>query len=388
MLPHTVTLPPDLAEVLGLPGALRVGRVWPRGPERLTLELMGADGTRLAGQWFADATDRDRIAAATRSRATRPQHATLNRAQDAQGRDAGLVLVQARGADRKLRALPGVLADEGATLVVHRPERRAVVQRTTPGGRGGDYLRIVRPGRTAALVRCAAEAGNVLAGLPGFTTPTMRSPRDDGVVVTHALPGRSLRDLGAASLSGARTGAAGLGRLLRHLGTVEPPTGLPPRHHRAEIDWVGTWLGRVAAHLPHLHPHLAPRLNRVADHLHATVASPPGVIHGDLHDAQVLVAGDGSIGVLDWDTMAVGEVALDAGNIWAHADLRGLLGEWPAPHAETLWQAALDAWQPDADELARTAAYRRLILLRLACQYAFRPGHQHVVGRLAGLASD
>ncbi len=388
MLPHTVTLPQDRAELLGLPGTLRVGRVWPRRPNRLTLELVGADDALLAGQWFAEAADRERIAEATRARARRPEHATISHSHDAAGGDAGLVLVQAHGCDRRLRALPRVLADEGTTLVVHRPERRAVVHRTTAEDRAGDYLRIVRPGRTAALVRAADDASNILAGLPGFTTPTVRSSHDDGVVATNALPGRSLRDLGASSESGARAGAAGLGRLLRHLGTVEPPAGLPPRDHRAELDWVGTWLDRVANHLPHLHPHLAPRLNRVAAKLHATVSSAPAVIHGDLHDAQVLVAIDGSLGVLDWDTMALGEVALDAGNIWAHADLRRLLGQWPAPHAEAVWQSAVDAWQPAPSELARTAAYRRLILLRLACQYAFRPAHQHVVDRLAALASD
>ena len=135
----------------------------------------------------------------TRARARRPEHATISHSHDAAGGDAGLVLVQAHGCDRRLRALPRVLADEGTTLVVHRPERRAVVHRTTAEDRAGDYLRIVRPGRTAALVRCAAEAGNVLAGLPGFTTPTMRSPRDDGVVVTHG--GEVVQPAVAASLA-------------------------------------------------------------------------------------------------------------------------------------------------------------------------------------------
>lgn len=388
MLPHSVTLPPDLAESLGLPGTLWVGRVWPRRPDRLALELQGEGDTLLAGQWFADAADRDRIVAATRSRAKRPDDATLNRSHDAHGRDVGLVLVQAHGADRRLRALPEVLAAAGTTLVAHRPERRAVAHRMTSGGGGGEYLRIVRPGRSGPLVRAAADASYVLADLPDITTPTMHTPTDDGVVVSNALPGRSLREVGAFDLSGALAGAAGLGRLLRHLGTVEPPHGLPPRDHRAEISWVGTWLGRVADHLPHLHPLLEPKLSRVAAHLHATVPSPPAAIHGDLHDAQVVITGDHVMGILDWDTMAIGEVALDAGNIWAHADLRHLLGHWPAAHAQAVWHTAVSEWRPDPVELARTDAYRRLILLRLACQYAFRPAHRHVVERLAARASE
>lgn len=387
MLPHTVTLPPGHAALLGLPPTLRVSRVWPRRGGRLTVELVGDDGALLAGQWFAHPGDRDRIAHATQARAGRPEHAPLAASQDAHGRDSGAVLVQARGADRRLRALPGLLAEAGATLLVHRPERRAVVHR--PGDGAGDYLRVVRPGRTEPLVRAASDAVGLLAGLPAVTAPMVSAVDDDaGVLVTTGLPGRSLRELGGAGAAAAVTGAAGLGRLLRHLGRVERPGHLARRDHRAELTWVGTWLGRVADHLPHVHRRLAPRLEIVAARLADTTPGPLAVVHGDLHDGQVLVADGGPLGVLDWDTVAAGEGALDAANVWAHADLRRLLGQWAAEHAAAVWQGVLAGWQPAPAELARAGAYRRLLLLRLACQYAFRPGHEAVVTDLAALATD
>ena len=386
MLPHTVTLPPGHAELLGLPPTLRVSRVWPRRAGRLTVELHGSDGALLAGQWFAQPEDRDRIAHATRTRAARPEHAPLAQSQDAHGRDSGTVLVQAHGADRRLRALPRLLAAPGATLLVHRPERRAVVHH--PGDGAGHYLRIVRPGRTEPLVWAASDAVGLLTDLPATAAPAVAKVDDDaGVIVTTALPGRSLRDLGAADPAAALAGAAGLGRLLRHLGSVERPAHLPRRDHRAELGWVGTWLGRVADHLPDVHPRLAPGLEVVAEHLDRTTPGPLAVVHGDLHDGQVLVADDGALGVLDWDTLAAGEGALDAANVWAHADLRRLLGQWPAEHGPAVWQAVLDGWQPAPAELARADAYRRLLLLRLACQYAFRPGHDHIVDELTASAT-
>src|SRR5699024_392430 len=108
---------------------------------------------------------------------------------------------------------------------------------------------------------------------------------------------------------------------------------------------------------------------------------------GDLHDGQVLIDDDGHVGVLDWDTVALGESALDAANVWAHTDLRRLLGQWPGERSAALWAAVVDHWDPTAAELERADAYRRLLLVRLACQYAFRPAHAHVVGDLVALAA-
>lgn len=384
MLPRSVEPSPEQDELLGGPGVLGVTRIWPRGPQRLSLELTGADGFLLAGQLVADADDLARITRGTRSRAVRPELVLHCASTDAQGRAAGTVLVQGQGADRRLPALPQVLAEPGTSLMVHRPERRAVVRRP------GDYVRIFRPGRTGPVVSAAQRGEQLLAGLPGYAAPAILAHRpEEGVVVTSALAGASLRELVGpevpvpASLPPAvRAGAAGIGRLLGHLGQTQGEGSLPVRDAEAELAWVQVWLGRLSAHLPEVHEQVAPVLGVVAEHLRATPPGAPGVVHGDLHDGQVLIDQDGALGVLDWDTVAVGEDALDAGNVWAHTELRHLLGQWSPAHAAAVWTAVLDAWDPDPARLERAAAYRRLLLLRLACQYAFRPAHAAVVGEL------
>lgn len=372
--------------MLGVRGDLRVSRIWPRPSGRLSLELLTEDGAVLAGQWIADATDRERIVRGTRAHAAHPGHVAVGQARDSGGGDAGSVVVQARGADRRLRALPSHLADGRGTLLVHRPERRAVVYRAGPVG--GEYLRILRPGRTADVVRVAELAGALVADLPAVTVPHVRTHvAADGLVVTSGLPGRSLRVLGAAEEPSAVVGALRIGTLLRGLGRLTAPGRLPVRAAAAELAWLGTWLDRVAHHLPRVHGRLAPALDDVAEHLARATVSSPGVVHGDLHDGQVLVADDGGVAVLDWDTLAVGEAALDAGNVWAHAELRTILGQWPGGTATDMWDAVVEAWAPSRAELDRAAAYRRLALLRLACQYAFRPVHAHAVDTLAQLAA-
>src|SRR5699024_6304666 len=184
------------------------------------------------------------------------------------------------------------------------------------------YARVFRPGRTAAVVRAAHRGVDLLADLPDFAAPAVLAHRrDDGVVVTSALPGVSLRDQPTT------VGAGEAGRLLTHLTRAPVPSDLPVRDAQGELAWVGVWLERVQHWLPEVHAHLAPVLAVVTEHLGSSTVMPAGIIHGDLHDGQVLIDDDDQVAVLDWDTVALGERALDAANLWAHTDLRRLLGQ-------------------------------------------------------------
>ena len=100
------------------------------------------------------------------------------------------------------------------------------------------------------------------------------------------------------------------------------------------------------------------------------------ITHRDLHDGQLLWDGT-DLSLLDLDTAAMAEAALDLGNLWAHADLmavRGRLG--PETHARV---------RGLLDDLARTLpvteqrleTYYRSSALRLVFVHAFRPSsHQ------------
>lgn len=115
-----------LRRQLGVPpGPLTLRRAWPRGDDRMALELVTAGGVILAGQSFtrADATSDNQRAA----RVARRSQTTVPTATAVALPGTGVVL-QAGGADRRLPALATVVADPAATLVAHRPERRAVVR--------------------------------------------------------------------------------------------------------------------------------------------------------------------------------------------------------------------------------------------------------------------
>jgi aminoglycoside phosphotransferase (APT) family kinase protein len=99
----------------------------------------------------------------------------------------------------------------------------------------------------------------------------------------------------------------------------------------------------------------------------------PVPIHRDLHDKQVLVEPGGGIGVLDFDTLALGDPALDLGNLLAHLDLRALQHRCSEVDAERLGAALLDGYGTRTTLRERAAAYAQATRVRLACVYAFRP---------------
>ncbi|MGH8875440.1 MAG: hypothetical protein ACRDVM_09355, partial [Acidimicrobiia bacterium] len=145
-----------------LPERLRVGsrsltllRAWPRSRERLALEYSDEAGRRIAGQWLDPGHGIERLRRlARRTAQAAPETPVV--AIEALG-----LLLQADGADRRLPALAPVVALPGATLVVHRPERRAVVRLTkaVPGlsVRLPAFAKLVKPGRS----RTVAAAGAV-----------------------------------------------------------------------------------------------------------------------------------------------------------------------------------------------------------------------------------
>lgn len=188
-------------------------------------------------------------------------------------------------------------------LRAYRPLRRAVVEVTTPRGRL--FLKVVKPGRAEALHRHHVALSAVV--------PTPRShgwSAELGVVALQALPGRTLR----RALDGNRAALPGPGALLGLLDALPPvvgpavgaPSASAARHGRL-----------VAAVVPDLGP-------RVRD-LVAGVAAGTGAgddrampVHGDLHEAQLLVDGGRITGLLDVDTAGPGHRTTDLATLIGH----------------------------------------------------------------------
>lgn len=332
-------------------GRLALRRAWPRGPDHVLVEYREGT-TTVAGQWFADPT---RLAAVADETARAAPAARVVRLP------AAGVLLQAGGADRRLAGLAELVADPQAVLVAHRPERRAVVRV------GSRWVKLLRPEAAVRLVAAATAA----ASAPGVVTSRLLDhDLRAGRTIWSALPGTSLYDL----LRGDRVVEAArlVGAALRGLHDTPPSPGLPQHGPDEEYRVVSRWLDHRETHLGPLPPAPVAAAREVADRL----AAPTGrrvLVHRDFYDKQVTVTGDGRVGLLDFDTLAVGEAALDLGNALAHLELRALQGGCPPATAAAAASALLAGYRPDREVIRRLPAYLAATRLRLWCVYAFRP---------------
>lgn len=354
-------VPAELGGALGLqPHRLRLRRAWPRSAEHLLLEYEAGDRAIVAAQWHSshERAERAIVGLAEESIAL----CDLDPAQ-------GSVTLHLRGADRRLPGLARLLMAPGAELIVHQPERRAVVRLSEPAG--PVFAKVVRPGRARALAAVGEAAGR-LAG-DAFAVPRLLGVDElTGVVRWSALAGVALHDLaGECALVRAWHAA---GQALRALHAA-PPTLLAPMEHHGPVAEGGVlvrWLAFVAA----FDPGFAQRVAVRAAGAYAALiqgSGPVTALHRDFYDKQILFAEDGRIGLLDFDTLAYGEPALDLANALVHLELRALQGLLDDAQALEARAALLAGYAPSPAVQGRLAAYADATRLRLACVYRFRP---------------
>lgn len=353
---------------------LRLSRAWPRGAGHMLLEYLTPGGERLAGQWLGteeghpDVEALGRVAGRTRAAAGGGGAvATLPRAG---------VLLQAGGADRRLPALRQVLRDPASALVSHRPERRAVVRFARAGG--ADYAKVVTPHTTRPPVDLADWASRL--DLAGVSVPRLLAvDLQGGVTLWSGLRGSALFDLlGSRELVNA---ARLVGRAMRALHETPAPEGLEGHDGRDEVRVLDVWVARLATFARHpaawVSPELAVTAAAAAEPLRRALAdredAPSATIHRDLHDKQVFVTSAGKVGLIDLDTLAKGEPALDLSNLLVHLELRALQGLVPVDRAAEAARAVVAGYAPERRVLERMSVYAAGARLRLACVYAFRP---------------
>jgi aminoglycoside phosphotransferase (APT) family kinase protein len=363
----------DAAALALAPGPLVLRRAWARSATHALLEHAGAGGALTAGQWMDDADALRQVAAETADRAPgRPVRVVAAPG----GRS---VLLQPGGADRRLVGLLGVLATPGAKLLAHRPERRAVVR--LAGAEGVRYAKVVPPGRIAPLAAAARHAGAATDRLR--TAPLVAVDEARGVAVFAALPGRTLAEIDDAEELA--RGARAAGEALRALHALAPPRGARTHDVEAELRLLEEQVTRAAALVPDLAHRIGAAPARVRAALRAGRGAAAALIHRDFYDQQVILGADGRAGVLDLDTMAIGEPALDVANMLVHFDLRAMQAPGPAAATRAVRAAAafLDAYAPDAEVERRIAAWADATRLRLAAMYVLRPRWAHLAGALA-----
>lgn len=260
-------------------------------------------------------------------------------------------------------ALPALSPEADGDLVVHRLGRRAVVI-------GASRVRkLVRPGRAHRLAPPEALRPFRRSGLR--TAEVIE--RGSSHISLELLPGRSLHDLGDE-------GMAGWERLARAWPAVVRATAALPRHTAAhETAVLRAWFDRTrATGALDVLDALAGRgrIERGVESACAALGEAGGplvVSHRDLHDGQLLWDGR-ELSLLDLDTAATAEAALDLGNLAAHVDLMRIQGRLgPEAHNRVLGLLDDVAARLPTDS-QRLRAYRAASLLRLALIHVFRPG--------------
>ncbi len=384
---------------------VEVLRVFPRRDGGFTvLYEIGFDeaGRRRVEQFFGQIVFGDPLAAAA---AARRRLAKARRGQLADGStpDAvcglpGLAMVLRRaGLDEKLPGLRVLRspdsavgpfsrylgADAGrsravravrAELLGHRLGKRAVVRlRFERDGSGAARRSVIakfyRPGGRRGWASMAAmqvlRTGGFGASAPAGVPRPLGYVGEWGALLMEDVPGRPLDELdGTAADDGARRAGQALAGLHRM------PFATPERHAASdERALLARWVDLAAAAMPEHADPIRSAFPEVAARLDKAAGARPALIHRDFHDKQVLVT-PSTTTVIDFDTLALGDPALDVGNYLAHVDL------WrpPGKAGRRLAAAFLDGYAREgADDgfAERVDAYRRAARLRLACLYVF-----------------
>jgi len=352
-----------------MPRTLHLQRIWPHAPDHFGLAYTDEQGHRFMGQWVAEANEFLRLVKAIKRTTTVQSAGVLP--MPALG-----VLIQIGGADRKLPGLAPLLAQPGAELIVHHPERRAVVRLATPSGLC--YAKVVRPARAAALAATLRTMQKMATGQ--FAVPrVLATDEAQGVIHLAALPGVALyARLNSEQLVVAARRA---GATLRSLHTLALPAEAIGHTALDEVQVLHRW----QAHLARVTPGLLPAFQALVEPVCAALvadASPPVLLHRDFYDKQVFWDEDSSSaeadGLLDFDTLAVGEAALDLANALVHFELRALQAACSPELAQAAAAALVAGYAPDPAVCARLQVYADATRLRLACVYACRPAASHL----------
>jgi Ser/Thr protein kinase RdoA (MazF antagonist) len=240
-------------------------------------------------------------------------------------------------------------------------------------------LRATGPVRTAIVKLYASDCAAVVAarvaalagGPPGVAVPrVLLSDPVLHMVVFSEVRGDPLSGaLLARDAAACRCAGAAIGRWHRAWKGSAPE---PLRPHGADRE-----LASLHDYAELASPNLAEAVGRAA----ADLTEPwhcSTVVHGDLHDGQVLL-GD-RVGLIDLDKAAIGPPELDIGNLLAHVDLLSLRsGRDLQEMREEIVLGYEGFGQPLDEELLDRC--RRLARLRLACmndepRLTHRPNHQ------------
>lgn len=198
------------------------------------------------------------------------------------------------GFDRKVRH---------TRLRAYRPGRRAVVE--VDAGDQSIFLKVVPPSDVDSLHRRHRFLSDLLP-----VPDSLGLDRELGVVVMPALSGVDLRT--ALRRGDDPPRAAAVAAMLD--GLADPPDRWKSRSPVEVVPKVVDLLSRLL-------PDESGRLQELAGEIGTDVGEPSVAVHGDFHEAQILVDARGPIGLLDVDTFGWGRPGDDAATMLGHLHL-------------------------------------------------------------------
>ncbi len=210
---------------------------------------------------------------------------------------------RARGLLDVLGVPPGAVQ---VRLRAYRPGRRGVVE--VVGGRSRLFIKVVPPAEVAPL---QARHALLSAHLP---VPRSHGwSKEHGLVVLEAMPGRTLREV--LSLKGQRLPDPAL--IAGMLDRI--PTPGDGRRSPDTLSSAAGYAGLVGRLLPDLKARLTELVAGLGDGVDAGPLVP---VHGDLHDAQLMVRNGAITGLLDVDTAGLGHRVDDWAQVLGHLATR------------------------------------------------------------------
>lgn len=220
-------------------------------------------------------------------------------------------LAAPRRASALLASIVGDVA--GLEIVAFRPTERAVIR--VSGSVRTAYVKVVPRASTEPLVRRHMT-------LAGSGVPAARVlAAGDGWMAMEALAGTTLRDR-LKSHDAVLLDPARMIELLDRLSTVAFE-GVPPVRSRV-VDAMHHG-AMLAAVLPSCRELVSSVLDRVTGS--AASSSAVATVHGDLHEAQLVVDDTSVIGVLDVDDVGPGDPLDDPATLVAHLRARALASD-------------------------------------------------------------
>ena len=243
-----------------------------------------------------------------------------------------------------LLARAGIAVIEPPEMVAYRPGRRAVLRVVSAAGPDGAaradlWVKIVRPSRVERIVD--AQAACIEAGLP---VPAVRFWSPEGLVVFDAAAGTPATDVEWSTEPLLDEVDALRGRFAA-VRSERPLRGVGGR-----LDWYASSLGGSEA---------AALSSRIGARLAAARPPASAVVHGDLHFGQLFLDAGGRVsGVIDVDTLGLGDPAEDQAAFLGHAIASALLTE--PTRATRVWDladAASERWASEGAVAPLTAIH-------------------------------